>query len=67
MYEILSYIFWFLVSIPILVIGIVLFVKLSHSVMELKDEENRRKEEIEKEKERRRQFDMQYRRRHPGE
>ncbi len=67
MYEILRYIFWFLVSIPIFVIGIVLFVKLSHSVMELKDEENRRKEEIEKEKERRRQFDMQYRRRHPGE
>ncbi len=67
MYEVLRYIFWFLVSIPILVIGIVLFVKLSRSILDMKEEENRIKAEIEAEKEELRQFEAIYRRNHPGE
>jgi len=65
--NVVKYIFWILICLPVLVFGSYLFIKLHKDYFVIKRINDRKKKAEQAEMERYKQFDVQYRKEHPGE
>lgn len=64
--EVLKYVFWVLTALPILVLGVFLFVSLTKSVYNRYTEEQKKKQEAAQEEKKRQSFEEAYSRRRSG-
>lgn len=64
--ETVKYIFWILMALPMLILGVVLFSNVTGDIYSRYKEEEKKRKEIEKQEKRRQAFEESYSRRRGG-